>query len=387
MKLLLSDKWLMEPRTLIGIMTGTSLDGIDTAVCRFEDSFDAHHYDLLAYEEYEFPAELRTMLFKIMSEPVSIKEISQANIALSVVYAECIEKITKKHKIAKKSIDAVGIHGQTLWHNPHKEDFCGYDIGSTLQLGSGQALAQLVGLPVVSDFRINDIMNGGQGAPLVPIFDYSFMRSDAENRILLNIGGIANITYIQAGSLQSEIRAFDTGPGNMLIDFVAYELFGMKFDTNGYIASKGKIIPDLFERLKAIPFISQKPPKSTGRELFNKELIADYLYTAVPEDLIRTLTEFTAYSIIENIKKFAPGGQTVYISGGGGKNLFLLELLENLLPKIDFFPSEYCGIDSNAKEAGCFAYLAYRTIGGLHSNIPSVTGAKKSCTLGTLSLP
>jgi anhydro-N-acetylmuramic acid kinase len=387
MKLLLSDKWLMEPRTLIGIMTGTSLDGIDTAICRFEDSFDMHHYDLLAYEEYEFPAELRAQIFKIISEPVTIKEISQANIALSQVYADCIEKIIKKHKIAKKTIDAVGIHGQTVWHNPVKDPFCGFDISSTLQLGSGQALAQLAGLPVVSDFRINDIMNGGQGAPLVPIFDYNFMRTDAENRILLNIGGIANITYIPAGCLQSEIRAFDTGPGNMLIDFAVFELFGMKFDTNGYIASKGKIIPDLFERLKALPFINQKPPKSTGRELFNKELISDYLFTAVPEDLIRTLTEFTAYSIVENIKKFAPGGQTVYISGGGGKNLFLLGLLENLLPKIDFFPSEFCGIDSNAKEAGCFAYLAYRTIGGLHSNIPNVTGAKKSCTLGALSLP
>jgi anhydro-N-acetylmuramic acid kinase len=387
MKLLLSDKWLMEPRTLIGIMTGNSLDGIDTAICRFEDSLDMHHYDLLAYEEYEFPTELRAMLLKIISEPVTIKEISQANIALSQVYADCIEKITKKHKIAKRTIDAVGIHGQTVLHNPSIERFCEYDISSTLQLGSGQALAQLVGLPVVSDFRINDIMNGGQGAPLVPIFDYNFMRSDAENRILLNIGGIANITYIPAGCLQSEIRAFDTGPGNMLIDFAVFELFGMKFDTNGYIASKGKVIPELFERLKALPFISQKPPKSTGRELFNKDLIADYLYTANPEDLIRTLTEFTAYSIVENIKKFAPGGQTVYISGGGGKNLFLIELMENLLPKIDFFPTEYCGIDSNAKEAGCFAYLAYRTIGGLHSNIPSVTGAKKSCTLGTLSLP
>lgn len=387
MKLLLSDKWMMEPRTLIGIMTGTSLDGVDTAICRFEDSFDMHHYDLLAYEEYEFPAELRDKLLKIIAQPIMIKDISQANIALSQVYADCIEKITKKHKITKKTIDAVGIHGQTVWHNPTKEQFCEFDVSSILQLGSGQATAQLTGLPVVSDFRINDIIQGGQGAPLVPLFDYNFMRSDAENRILLNIGGIANITYLPAGCLQSEIRAFDTGPGNMLIDFAVFELFGMKYDSNGYIASKGKIIPDLFDKLKTIPFVNQKPPKSTGRELFNKELIADYLYSANPEDLIRTLTEFTAYCIIENIKKFAPGGKSVFISGGGGKNQFLLELMENMMPKIDFFPAEYCGIDSNAKEAACFAYIAYRTIGGLHSNIPSVTGAKKTCLLGTLSLP
>lgn len=370
----------------VGVMTGTSLDGIDIAICDIGDNPSlSNDFELLCYETVPFSSELRAVLTElIIEQKISLKELSQLNAAFTDEIAEAIIKVLRKNDI--EEIELVGCHGQTLWHNPTKEEFAGRNVSSTFQLFSGERLAARLSTMVVSDFRSADVALGGQGAPLVPIFDYFFLRSDSENVIALNIGGISNISYIPKSSKEDELIAFDVGPGNTLIDLACKFFYGKDYDKDGNYAIDGNIIPELFDKLKSIDFISQKPPKSTGRELFSKNLIDKYFseeYNA--NDVLRTLTEFTVYCISENIRHFADESSRIIVSGGGANNRFMMDLLKLNLLKSEIVKSDDIGLPGDAKEAIAFAYLAWRRYMMLFGNLPNVTGATDKTLLGAIS--
>ncbi len=379
-------KWLSKPRIVCGLMTGTSLDGIDVAFCKFSNSEKKHSFELICFNTYPFSEETKNILKEIISKNRFIDDISFIHFALSKLYADAIIDLCKKNSIELKDIDAIGMHGQTVWHQPHQLEFENLKISSTFQLGSGSSLAKLLNIPVVFDFRSADIALGGQGAPLVPIFDYNFLKSSKENLVCLNIGGISNITFLPKNCTESNVIAFDTGPGNVWIDLIAKEYFNLNYDKDGDLARQGIINSSLLNKLQSIDFIKQKPPKTTGRELFNMQTLFDLISDEPKNDLITTITYFCAWSIAKNISLFINQVEKIIISGGGAKNKFLIELLMNELPGIIFKTSDELGINSDAKEAICFAYLAYRTLAGLPGNIMSVTGASKETILGVFAI-
>lgn len=378
-------EWLSKPRIVCGIMSGTSVDGIDTALVKFwQNGVRKHEFKLLAFECFTFSEKARDLIFKILKEPVKISEISELNFLLSKEYANAVVNLCNKNNLKLDKIDAVGVHGQTVWHEPKG------NIPNTLQLCSISALSRKLNLKVVGDFRAADIADGGEGAPLVPIFDYEFLAEPNKNVIALNIGGMANITFLPSNNNKNDVLAFDTGPGNVLIDSYMQKHFNKDFDNRGFIASKGIINKSFLNKLKRIDFINKKPPKSTGRESFNYELISKIINSLdinrlMPNDIIATLSYFTSWSIAENINRFTNGADKIIISGGGSYNSFILKHLKAILPDCEIRVSDRIGIPSDAKEAICFAYLAYRTLGGLTSNIKGVTGAEREVVLGVIS--
>lgn len=394
-------EWFAQPRTLCGLMSGTSLDGIDAAIVQFRQDNNHHQLQIAGTATTEFPDDVRHVLQELTTNtPVSIKEISTLHTGLSAVYAEAIEQLCAQTRVPISDLDGIGMHGQTVWHQPESVSFGERAIRSTLQLGSGSTLAQRVAIPVVSDFRAADMAQGGHAAPLAPMFDYQFFRSNQEHIIALNLGGIANITIIPASAPETSVIAFDTGPANLLIDAATKKFFGKRYDKGGQIAAAGRVLPRFMETLQQEPYIIQVPPKSTGREVFNtayldNALHGNYFDAQPAEDVVRTVTEFTSWSIAENIRRFAfqsgllaPGIPTTIIASGGGvHNSIIIQRLREELPELTVTTSDERGIPSDGKEAIFFAYLAYRTFGGLHGNLPSVTGASKNVILGSLSFP
>lgn len=367
-------------------MTGTSLDGVDTAICEFVHDGTAFKQKVLFFKTYKYSDEIRVKIVNLISNDIQISEISQLNFALSKIYADCIEFALIESGIERKSIKAIGMHGQTIWHQPIKSDFCALEISSTLQLGNISALRQFIGLPVIGDFRSADIALDGQGAPLVPIFDYCFLRSISDNVIALNIGGIANITYLPKNCNRNQIIAFDTGPGNMLIDIAMKRFYGKDYDSNGHIARSGKTDHKMLEQLMNIAYINQAAPKSTGRELFNYEFFDKYIGdNSNHEDIINTLTHFTAKSIARNIDVLCKAVDSIYVSGGGAHNSYIIDLLKANIPNSKIMLTEQIGIGIDSKEAVCFAFLAYLYDLGMTGNIISATGASSEAILGCKS--
>lgn len=386
-------EWFSKPRLVCGIMTGTSLDAIDVSLAEFTlTSSGRHSLRILSTYEAPLPFEIRTLIKTLMEENISIRDVARLNALLPLLFEEAVIECSARADVRFSSLDAIGIHGQTVWHEPVRSKMAGYDVATTLQLGSPSILASLLDVPVVGDFRSADVALGGQGAPLVPIFDFNFLSKPGRDRIALNVGGMANLTLLPANVTENTLRAFDTGPGNVLIDTSTQIFFGKSFDTNGSMARDGVTIPSMLTALKQIDFIRQPPPKSTGRELFTTQLVRDlvdrYHQPLLPfEDIVRTFTEFTAWSIAENIRLFGMPHAEIIVSGGGAKNSTLIELLEMELPRATITTSDDIGISGDFKEAICFAYLAFRTMGGLHSNVPSVTGAYRKQTLGVVAFP
>lgn len=381
-----TEKQFSKPRVLAGIMSGTSLDGVDCAVVEFKsDGSGKRSFKLLGFVTKPYSPQTKELILKTASSQTGAKEISRLNFKLAEIFSDAVVDACAEANIAVADLDGVGSHGQTIWHEPKPATG---NVGSTLQIGSHSALACALGVPTVGDFRAADVAFGGEGAPLVPIFDYDFLSRPDKDVIALNIGGIANFTYMPAGADKSDTLAFDAGPGNVLIDAFAKKLFSADFDEGGKIARSGTVNNELFIRLQSIRFIKQKPPKSTGRELFNAELVEKLTrdLKIEPRDLIRTLTEFTAWSVAENVALFADEKADLYVSGGGAANGFLMELLQNKLPRANVKTSDVLGVRYDAKEAICFAYLAYKTLGGEASSLPSATGAKKAAILGTVAL-
>ncbi len=385
-----------EKRNVIGIMSGTSLNGVDVALLEIEGSGVNTKINMLGFLEYKFPEGLdRTILKNSVRETSNVEEISQLNFLLPKIYAEAIGSLCEELNFPVEDLDLIGSHGQTIHHLPEKTEWFGHELSSTLQIGDPSVLAKLTGTITVGNFRTGDVALGGQGAPLVPYFDYIIFHSNELNRALLNIGGISNITVLKKNGTKDDVIAFDTGPGNMMIDTLTKRFFNKNFDEDGEIAESGKMNEKLFDALiKKDAFIEKRPPKSTGREYYGDEFLMDLLgeYENVPpEDWLHTITKFTAYGVYRNYELFIKpntGIDELIISGGGAKNKFLYKCIhEYFEDDVDTKIIDQIGVSADAKEAICFAVLANETINGVPTNIPKVTGASRPTVLGKICLP
>jgi len=385
-----------DTKYVIGLMSGTSLDGIDVALVKIDNNWVDTKINLIGFLEHPFPAGLReTILKNSLKETSNVEDICRLNFLIPKIYVEAIETLCSQINFEIEKIDLVGSHGQTIQHLPKEVNYFERMIASTLQIGDPSVIAKLLGVTTVGDFRTGDVALGGQGAPLVPYFDFLLFHSTEKNRALLNIGGISNITVLNKSGSQKDVLAFDTGPGNMMIDLLMQKFFDKKFDVNGDVARSGKLNDDLLTALITKDnFIESVPPKSTGREYYGIEFL-DNLFTefndVTPENWLHTITKFTAYAIFRNYEKFIQAEtelDEIIISGGGAKNLFLYECLSDYFGKnTEVEVIDKIGISSDAKEAICFAVLANETISSNPSNIPRTTGASKPTILGKICLP
>jgi len=381
-----------------GVMSGTSADGINVALVRLtERGQECPRHTLLAHEEYPFPAPVRRAILGMMNaELARVADLARLNFLLGELYAEAVAKTARKHRVKP---DLVGCHGQTLYHQGTAERFLGRTLAATWQTGESAVIAARLGLPVVSDFRPADIAAGGKGAPLVPFVDYLLYGDRHTERIAQNIGGIANLTAIPAGASLREVIAFDTGPGNMVIDAVMEELFGKRYDREGKVAASGRVLDGVIAQLMRSPFFRQKPPRTAGREEFGREYVGRFLQIcrgASRVDVVATATALTARSIAEAVSRFVlprfgarrkQNGREMIVSGGGAQNPTLMAMLrEEIAPLgIDLHVSDEFGLPAEAKEAVAFALLAHETWRRRPSNVPSATGAKRAAILGKIS--
>ena len=382
-----------------GVMSGTSADGINVALVRFTNRVRGekaaqlrHALKLIGHAEYPFSRDVRNFVLATMnSTRASVADLAKLNFLLAELYAEAVLATQRRVRV---KVDLVGCHGQTLYHQGEPGKFLGRKFPVTWQTGEGALIAARVGAPVVSDFRPADMAVGGKGAPLVPLLDFFLYRDARIGKIVQNIGGIANLTAIPAGASVQDVIAFDTGPGNMVIDAVTERLFGKPYDRDGEIAASGVVLPQIVDRFMIDPFFSRKPPKTAGREEFGRQFVREFVRRcgrADRRDIVATATALTASSIADAIRRFVLKRNSNYrdfiVSGGGAHNPTLLAMLANQLSKIGLQvrSSDEFGLPSEAKEAVAFALLAYETWNRRPSNIPAATGAKKAAILGKIS--
>lgn len=384
-----------KERLIIGLMCGTSVDSVDTALCRIRGSGSTTEVKLLHYLEYPVPAALRQEIFAAFRpESSRVDQLCQLNFAIGELFAEAVNTLLSETGIQNIEIDCIGSHGQTVYHIPERRNFAGKPMTSTLQLGSAAIIAERTGITTISDFRSRDMAAGGQGAPLVPYVDYLIFTHPQKGRILQNIGGIANFTFLPAAARPQDIVACDSGPGNMILDALAQRLLDQPCDWDGLCAAHGQINRPLLTKLLQLPYLQLPPPKSTGRELFGVQFTENLLQTAMElqlskEDLLATATAFTAETIIDHYIRccFTKSSvDEVILSGGGAKNLTLVRMLKQALPQLTWLQPEDFGLRADAKEAVAFAVLANETLCGHPGNLPSATGASHPVILGSITL-
>lgn len=364
-----------------GIMTGTSLDGVDIALCRFAGTTPV--FSPIGWETLPYPEAMARAIQQVLTTECHVSAIAALHTDIGRFYAEAVTIVANKYACPVTSIEVIGMHGQTLHHLPPHHTF---------QAGCISTVAVLTGCVTVGDFRTADVACGGQGAPLMPLFDFLVVADCKEHRAALNIGGMANITILPAACTESDIIGFDTGPGNILIDTATRLLYGKQYDEDGHVGRAGRLIPPMLVDLMEHPFLATPPPKSTGREIFSPEyaerVIRRYSHPSIPyEDVVTTFTEFTAQSIVQSILISLPSVQRILVSGGGHKNSFLMERLAALAPSVTVEATTAVNVDPDGKEAFGFAYLAWRRIMGMTGNLPSVTGASKAVPLGVVAIP
>ena len=384
-----------------GIMSGTSADGINVALIklvwrgrprpRSSESTDLS-FKFLAHAEYPYPKNVRQAVLQAMNaKQASVANLARLNFLLAELYAEAVLATQDRFRLKAALI---GCHGQTLYHQGEPARFLGRQLAVTWQTGEGAVLAARVGVPVVSDFRPADMAAGGKGAPLVPVLDYLLYRNAKVGRIVQNIGGIANLTAIPAGAAAKQVTAFDTGPGNMLIDAITDRLFGKPYDRDGRIAATGLVLDRVVSDALRLPFFRCKPPKTAGREEFGREFAQQFIKRcgqASKADVVATATALTARAIADALRRFVlPRGghfREFVVSGGGANNPTLLAMLANELRpmRLTIRASDEFGLPSEAKEAAAFALMAYETWNHRPSNIPSATGAQRPAILGKIS--
>jgi anhydro-N-acetylmuramic acid kinase len=406
-----------------GVMSGTSADGINVALVRVGDTRGGarqpsgtasrawsrdtgrgqqrpgHTIKLLGHIEIPYAKRVRAAVLGAMNaEEISVAELARLNFLLGELYADAVLSAQRRFRV---KTELVGCHGQTLYHQGEPKPFLGRKVAATWQTGEAATIAARVGVPVVSDFRPADMAVGGQGAPLVPFLDYLLFADSPGGRVVQNIGGIANLTAIPAGAAASDVVAFDTGPGNMVMDAVTEELFGRPYDRGGKLAASGEALDGVIDDILRRPFFHRTPPKAAGREEFGREFVREFLQScgrARKQDVVATATMLTARSITDAVQRFvvnaSPGGRKqpcaeMILSGGGAKNPTLVRMLSNELATVGIkirFSDEF-GLPSEAKEAVAFAMLAYETWHRRPSNVPSATGAKRAAVLGKISYP
>jgi anhydro-N-acetylmuramic acid kinase len=394
----------MKPLTVIGLNSGTSMDGIDAAVFRIEpvgsghvngsaDSTPALKFTMLGSILYPFQNRFRDRLMRLVgSGTATLEEVCLLNTSLGEIFAEAVLRLLKVSGLSKNDVDLIGSHGQTIWHCPDAKSLWGTNSAGTLQLGEPSVIALRTGIPVVADFRTADLAVGGQGAPLVSFADAVLFGQDHRATGVLNIGGIANLTAINDHG--KAVAAFDTGPGNMLIDRACQLYFDCEFDDDGKIAAGGQVIEPWLQQMKAHPYFKRQPPKTTGRELFGFNYFDQHVVPYVEKekigkvDVVKTLTAFTASSIADGYNDFIKPKtkiERLVLGGGGTFNSELVRLLKNYWPnEVSIARHEDFGISTKYKEALLFALLAYTNYFGIHNNVPVCTGASRPVCLGKL---
>lgn len=370
-------------RLVIGLLSGTSADGTDAALCAISGAGESTQLALRAFVTTSFTRPLRERIFRISQADAS--ELCDLDVMLGEAFADAARAVADAAGVAMGDVDLIGSHGQTAVHHPRSSG----RVGATLQIGEAAVIAERTGCPVVSDFRVRDVAAGGEGAPLVPLVDYLLFRAPGRRRALQNIGGIANVTLVD-GRLE-ELVAFDNGPGNMPLDAVARAASSgtEAFDRDGRRAARGLVDAGLLADLHRHPYLAQPFPKSTGREDFGREFVYPLLvrYEHRKDDLLATLTRFSAEAIARSYRELLPAmPNEVYVSGGGALNPVLMRHLAELLAPIPVTTTAALGVDPEAKEAIAFATLANQTLFGLPGNVPAVTGATGPRVLGKISL-
>jgi len=373
-------------------MSGTSADGINIALVRLTERKGLPSLRLLAHAEFPYPKDVRNFVLQTMNaERASVADLARLNFLLGELYADAILKTQRRFRLRA---GLIGCHGQTLYHQGEAARFLRHNLAVTWQTGEGAIIAARVGVPVVSDFRPADMAAGGKGAPLVPFLDFLLYRDQKIGRIVQNIGGIANLTAIPANASSKDVIAFDTGPGNMLIDALAEHLFHRPYDRNGVIAASGTLLQKVVEDVLRKPFFHRKPPRTAGREEFGREFAREFLLRcgrADARDIVATATALTAQSIANAMRRFILTKPSQYrefvVSGGGAQNPTLMAMLANRLDELglQLRSTDEFGLPSIAKEAAAFALLAYETWMHRPSNVPSATGARRPAILGKIS--
>jgi anhydro-N-acetylmuramic acid kinase len=381
----------------LGMMSGTSADGIDVALARISGAPPKLFAKLEGFHAVAYPRPVREEILRIANVGVaSSARISQLNFALGELFARAALAACKRFRIAPQKIAVIGSHGQTIYHQGRPSNYPGVgNIASTMQIGEPSIIAAHTGITTIADFRTADMAAGGQGAPLVPFVDYVLFRDSRLGRVALNIGGIANVTVIPPAAKSSGVFAFDTGPGNMVIDALVRNLTHGRetFDRGAHRALSGKLIPRLLDKLLAEPYFRIKPPKTAGREQFGENFAGSILrwekaHRAASDDLIRTATLLTPLSIADAFHRFIFPRTRIHeliVSGGGTRNPLIMAQLAASLPGVTVRSSDEFGVPSAAKEAFAFAILAYEAFHGRPNNLPSATGARRPAILGKVS--
>jgi anhydro-N-acetylmuramic acid kinase len=384
--------------TVAGIMSGTSADGIDVAFTRINPRADDAAFpalELLGHAGFPFPPALRRAVLAAMNaEAIATAELARLNWRLGQAYSEALAEALESNPLR---LDLIGCHGQTVYHQATPARYLGRDAACTWQIGEMAMLAERSGVPVVSNFRPADMVVGGQGAPLVPLLDYVLFRHPARGRVLQNLGGIGNLTALPANAAPSQVVAFDTGPGNMVIDQLMQQLFSKPFDRGGKTGKRGAVLKAVVSARLREAFFAARPPKTAGREQFGGAYTAHFLESCrkaggSPEDTIATATALTAESVALGYSTFLAKKMQLtpvdfIVSGGGARNLTLLHMLREQLEPLgcNLQASDDLGLPAEAKEAAAFALLAYETWHRRPGNIPSATGAVRPVILGQIT--
>jgi len=376
-------------RRVAGLMSGTSADGVDVAIT----DIGPRGVEVVAFGTVAYPASLRRRIFRLFDPGTArIDDLCHLNFVLGEVFAGALLRVCGKSAISSASLDLIGSHGQTVQHIPEGRRWGKRVVRSTLQIGEPCVIAERTGITTVADFRPRDVAAAGEGAPLVPYVDYLLFADKHKSRAVQNIGGIANVTYLPAGGGLGDVVAFDTGPGNMMIDRVAQRVTRGKsrYDAGGRRAARGTASEALLAELARHPYLGRRPPKSTGRETFGVRFADDVFERArekgfAPRDILATLTAFTARSIADAYRRYLPGVvDEVILCGGGARNRTLVKRLQTLVAPAKVLPTDDLGIDADAKEAVSFAVLAYETMRGRPGNVPAATGASRPVVLGKI---
>jgi anhydro-N-acetylmuramic acid kinase len=390
---------IQNRRYAVGLMSGTSVDGIDAAVIEICGHSGAQpEVNLIAFENSPYSKSIRDAIFELFDpKQATVDKVGIMNVLLGELYAEAALSVIAKAGLTPNEITVIGSHGQTIYHAPNMHHRDGYNLHYTVQIGEGAVIAARTGIPCVSDFRVADMAVGGQGAPLVPFTEYLLYREKSRTILLQNIGGIGNVTVIPVDCTPEQVFALDTGPGNMLIDGVVSRLYPGEFtmDVGGAIASKGRVNAELLHILQQEAYYSLPLPKSTGRELFGSiyiDMVLSYAteHRIVPEDLVATITMLTAWSIGDAYRRYIRDhnpAEIMLVGGGGSYNPTLMKFLCDEMKSmgVEVLTQEQIGYRSDAKEAVAFALLADYTMAKLPNNLPNVTGAERSVIMGKIS--
>ncbi|MGN0168038.1 MAG: anhydro-N-acetylmuramic acid kinase [Acetatifactor sp.] len=386
---------MSKEKLVIGLMSGTSADGIDAVLTRITGCGTKTKVEQLDFLFVPFEPQVRERILQIAEGSFGgTAEICKMSNLLGNLYAATCLALCKKAGVRREDIDLIGNHGQTVWHMPVAEEYLEHSVTGTLQIGEDARIAEAMGCPVVGDFRVRDMAAGGLGAPLVPYTEYLLYRRENETVALQNIGGIGNVTILPKNCTLDQVTAFDTGPGNMVMDALTVKLTEgrQSFDDGGRLAATGQVNKQLLAYMLQDEYLKRKPPKTTGREYYGEKYVQDLLtfcekHSVSLLDCLATATRFTAESIRIGVTEFSSVYPDCLIVGGGGsRNPVLLKHLKDCLPGCRVMTNEEIGFDSDSKEAVAFAVLANEAYEGMTNNVPSVTGALHPVVMGKISV-